>query len=146
MRFRLLSSAFAVLVTLPLFSCGAAVCFNGDAPQMSSVSPNTIAAGSPATEVAVTGKNFSNGTVLVLSDGTQLSPVSVTSSRMTFSFSALFFNGVGVIQFHLSDGCRGVSNSTSIAVISNPWNLQSCRAAAASRTFCNRRARESGLR
>jgi hypothetical protein len=120
MVFRLLSTVAVFLSLLPLLSCGANVCFAGSAPQITSVTPGTVPSGSSSVQVTVFGSNFSDGTALVFNDGTQLSPVTVTSSRMTFSFAATFFNGVGTIQFHLQDGCRGASNTVLINVVSNP--------------------------
>jgi len=117
---RYLLSACAVLAALPLLSCGANVCFTGSSPQITSVTPSTVPTGSSGVQVTVFGSNFSDGTVLIFNNGAQLSPVTVTSSRMTFSFAATFFNGVGTIQFHLQDSCRGRSNTVGINVFSNP--------------------------
>ena len=117
---RSISSALAILLVLPLLSCGANVCFTGNSPQVTDVTPGTVVAGSSSVEVTIVGTNFSDGTVIIFNDGTRITPATITSSRMTAFFSATFFNGVGVIQFHLSDGCRGSSNTVAISVASNP--------------------------
>src|SRR3954470_19389517 len=116
-RKRVITSALSVLALLPLFSCGANVCFTGNAPHIVSVTPGSVASGSSQVQVTIVGNNFSQGTVLILSDGTQLVPGSITSTRITVFFSATFFNGVGTIHFHLSDGCRGSSNLAFISVV-----------------------------
>jgi len=116
-RKRLITSALSVLALLPLFSCGANVCFTGNAPQIVSVTPGSVVSGSSSVQVTIMGNNFSQGTVLILSDGTQLVPGLITSTRMTVFFGATFFNGTGVIQFHLSDGCHSSSNTVAISVV-----------------------------
>lgn len=110
-------SILVLLFSLPLLSCGASVCFTETSPQITSITPGIVASGSSSVQVIVVGSNFSDGTVLVFNDGTQLAPVTITPTRMTFNFSAVFFNGVGVIQFHLSDGCRGTSNTVGIRIV-----------------------------
>src|SRR5690242_19264027 len=107
LRTRVFSSLLAAVSILPLLSCGANVCFQGSSPQIRSVTPSTVPAGSSSVQVTVLGSNFSDGTMLVFDDGTQLSPTSTSSTQINFSFSATFFNGVGTIRFHLQDGCRG---------------------------------------
>ena len=117
LRTRIISSVLAAVSLLPLLSCGATVCFTGTSPQISSVTPGTVVAGSSSVEVTILGSNFSDGTVIIFNNGTQIAPATITSSRMTAFFSATFFNGVGIIQFHLSDGCRGSSNTVAISVV-----------------------------
>ena len=120
LRTRIIYSSLAILLLLPLLSCGANVCFTGSSPQITSVTPGSVVAGSSSVQVTIVGSNFSDGTVIIFNDGTQLAPATITSSRMTAFFSATFFNGVGIIHFHLSDGCRGSSNTVAISVVSNP--------------------------
>lgn len=114
---RISSSFLTVLALLPLLSCGANVCFTGSSPQITNVTPGTVVTGSSSVEVTIVGSNFSDGTVIIFNDGTQIAPATITASRMTAFFSATFFNGVGIIQFHLSDGCRGSSNTVAISVV-----------------------------
>ena len=120
LRTRIISSLLACLLVFPLLSCGANVCFTGSSPQITSVTPGTVATGSSSVQVVIFGTNFSDGTVIIFNDGSQLTPTSITASRMTAFFSATFFNGVGIIHFHLSDGCHGASNTVAISVVSNP--------------------------
>jgi hypothetical protein len=117
LRNRFITSALSVTVLLPLFSCGATVCFTGSSPQITSVTPASVVAGSSSVQVTIVGSHFSDGTVLILNDGTQIAPVTVTASRMTVFFAASFFNGVGTIQFHLSDSCGGSSSTVAISVV-----------------------------
>ena len=120
LRTRIISSSLVALTLLPLLSCGANVCFTGSSPQVTSVTPGTVVAGSSSVQVIIVGTNFSDGTVIIFNDGSQITPTSITASRMTAFFSATFFNGVGIIHFHLSDGCHGASNTVAISVVSNP--------------------------
>lgn len=117
LRTRIVFLSLAVLTLLPLLSCGANVCFTGSSPQITSVTPGSVVAGSSSVQVTIVGSNFSDGTVIIFNDGTQVTPTSITASRMTVFFAAAFFNGVGTIQFHLSDGCRGASNTVAISVV-----------------------------
>ena|SRR2546430_2526402 len=117
LRNRFITSALSITALLPLLSCGANVCFTGSSPQIISVTPGTVITGSSPVQVTIVGSNFSDGTVIIFNDGTQIVPATVTPSRMTVFFAASFFNGVGVIHFHLSDGCRGSSNTVLISVV-----------------------------
>ena len=117
LRNRFITSALSVTVLLPLLSCGANICFTGSSPQITNVAPASVVAGSSSVQVIIVGSNFSEGTVLILNDGSQITPATITPSRMTVFFAATFFNGVGVIHFHLSDGCRGASNTVVINVV-----------------------------
>src|SRR5438067_1705574 len=117
----MLRPALALLLVLPIaplmLSCGANVCFTGSTPQIVSVTPGSVVSGSSIVQVIIVGNNFSDGTVLIFNDGTQVIPTFITPTRMTVFFGAGFFNGVGVIQFHLSDGCRGSSNTVGINIV-----------------------------
>jgi hypothetical protein len=107
-----------ILLTVPIMSsCGANVCFTSNSPRIVSVTPGSVVSGSSSVQVIIVGNDFSDGTVLIFSDGTQLVPASITPTRMTVFFGAGFFNGVGIIQFHVVDGCRGASNTVAISVL-----------------------------
>jgi hypothetical protein len=119
LRTRAILSFLLAVSLIPLLSCGANVCFTGSSPQIVSVTPGTVLNGSSAVQVTIIGSNFSDGTVVIFDNGTQLAPATITPSRMTVFFGATFFNGAGNIRFHLSDGCRGASNTVFISVVEN---------------------------
>jgi hypothetical protein len=119
LRTRAILSFFVAVSLIPLLSCGTNMCFTGSSPQIVSVTPGTVVNGSSALQVTIIGSNFTDGTVVIFDDGTQLAPATITPSRMTVFFAATFFNGVSTIRFHLSDGCRGASNTVAINIVEN---------------------------
>jgi hypothetical protein len=120
LRNRFLSSALTVVSLLPLVSCAGFICFSSGSPQIVRITPVTVVSGSSSVQVTIVGNNFSNGTLLILNDGTQLVPASIGPTSMTVVFGAGFFSGTGTINFHLSNPCGGFSNTVFITVVSNP--------------------------
>ena len=116
----LIASALIGAALLPLLSCAGFVCFGTGSPQIVRVTPGIVATGSSPVQVTIVGNNFSNGTVIILNDGTQLVPASITPTSITVFFGTGFFTSAGTIHFHLSSGCGGFSDTVFITVVSNP--------------------------
>jgi hypothetical protein len=62
------------------------------------------------------GSNFDNGAVAVLSDGTQLQPVSVNSSQMVILVPAGQIVTPGTLVVRVSNLCGGFSNTFAVGI------------------------------
>ena len=112
---RLLACAAFLSLALLLTSCNAVFCFS-TGPTIATVTPGPVLVGGAQVRLTIVGSNFDNGAVAVLSDGTQLQPVSVNSSQMVILVPAGQIVTPGTLVVRVSNPCGGFSNTFAVGI------------------------------
>ena len=80
------------------------------------VTPGVVPVGTTEVRLTIGGANFSNNAVVVLSDGTQLQPVSVNGSQIVIVVPASRLAAPGSLQFRVLSPCAGFSNTATVRI------------------------------
>jgi IPT/TIG domain-containing protein len=115
---RLLSIFLALVLAMLLPSCGAVVCLSfSSGPAITTVTPGSVLVGGAQVQITIIGTNFGNNAVVVLSDGTQLQPVTLNGSQMVVILPADHIVTPGTLIVSVSNPCGGFSNTIAVRVV-----------------------------
>jgi hypothetical protein len=117
-RDRLLSILLVLVLAMLLTSCGAVFCLSfSSGPAITTVTPGSVLVGGAQVQLTIVGTNFGNNAVVVLSDGTQLQPLSLNGSRMVVILPADHIVNPGTLFVSVSNPCGGFSNTFAVRVV-----------------------------
>ena len=109
------SRVFLLLLVLSVFWCGCGG-FNGVlAPTLSSITPDTVAAGSADFSLTASGSNFGQGTTL-LWNGISLPTTVTSSSQLTAKVSAAQIASSGTVSIRVLKADSTTSGTLSLTV------------------------------
>jgi hypothetical protein len=109
------SRVFLLLLVLSVFWCGCGG-FNGVlAPTLSSITPDTVAAGSADFSLTASGSNFSQGTTL-LWNGISLPTTVTSSSQLTAKVSAAQIASSGTVSIRVLKADSTTSGTLSLTI------------------------------
>jgi uncharacterized repeat protein (TIGR01451 family) len=108
-------------------SASATVWVSGAAPSILSVSPSVLAAGSPTTNVTISGSNLAPGSVISWTSPTgqvtSITPFSLQSAQAAVSISSSLLASAGTAHIAVTNALGAASNSLPFVITATPFTI-----------------------